>query len=246
VIAWELIAQRPLFPTGNDASTLLAIVNHEAPRLGSVRADVPPALEAAVAHALARDPRRRCPTAAAFARQIEAACGGDLELADREEVAACVKRLLGPELAERRAASAARLEQRRRPEGAVEPLRTETASVASVRLPWAVERRSARVRLLLGGAVAVAVVAVWASRGPSSPPEPPPRPAATEQEPAAAASPQPPAPSPSTAEEEAPPSPPITAAVPVVKPPKGAAPAAKKPKEKLPALVPNPYSSAPR
>jgi serine/threonine-protein kinase len=105
VVAWEIVARRPLFGRANDASVLLDVVSHDAPRLRSIDPDLPAELDDAVAAALERDPRHRVPTAEALADALERACrGSDLELADTREVAEAVALVAGPRLAERRQA----------------------------------------------------------------------------------------------------------------------------------------------
>jgi serine/threonine protein kinase len=59
VVLWEALAGRRLFHADNDAATIQNVVEAEIPSLRSLRSDVPPALDAAVSEALARDPRRR-------------------------------------------------------------------------------------------------------------------------------------------------------------------------------------------
>ncbi len=86
VIAWEVL-------TGEEARTWL----DEPPRT-NVSVD----LDAAVAAALRIDREPRTASAAAFARELAAAARDAGMLAETEEVAALVNRLVGPELAKRR------------------------------------------------------------------------------------------------------------------------------------------------
>jgi serine/threonine-protein kinase len=99
VVAWELLAGERLYP-GNDTATLLSLVRSVPPRLRTVRPEIPDALDDAVAQALQPDPAGRLPTAEALRERLHAAFS---ELADRAEVGAYVKNLLGEEIAERRA-----------------------------------------------------------------------------------------------------------------------------------------------
>lgn len=103
VMAWEIVCRRRLHPSGNDASTLLAIVNEDAPRTRAFAPDAPSELEDVIASALSRDVRRRVATAEALADAIERAVSGtSLALADAKEVREAVQRIAGPKLAERR------------------------------------------------------------------------------------------------------------------------------------------------
>jgi serine/threonine protein kinase len=70
VVLWEALAGRRLFHADNDAATMHNVVHAEIPALRSLRQDVPPALEAAVAEALARDPRRRPARASELAARL--------------------------------------------------------------------------------------------------------------------------------------------------------------------------------
>lgn len=100
VVAWELAASHRLYPSADDASVLYRILEEPAPHLSTLRRDIPPALDQAVAKALAKMPSGRFPTAAAFARCLEAA---GLEIASAEEVGIAVRRTAGERLTSRRA-----------------------------------------------------------------------------------------------------------------------------------------------
>jgi eukaryotic-like serine/threonine-protein kinase len=102
IIAWELVAGRKLHPDDNDVGTLLRVVTQTPPRVSTVAPDVPRGIDDAIAWALTMDPAERCPTAAAFAQSITAACRANGLLADTLEVSAYVERLVGPKLAQRR------------------------------------------------------------------------------------------------------------------------------------------------
>jgi hypothetical protein len=75
VTVYELLAGEPPF-TGPTAPAVLVKQTAEPPRpLADVRPGTPPALSAAVARALDKDPQRRFPTCAEFARAVLAALG---------------------------------------------------------------------------------------------------------------------------------------------------------------------------
>ncbi|MEJ7731327.1 MAG: serine/threonine-protein kinase [Polyangiaceae bacterium] len=114
VIAWEICAGRRLHEEGNDAATLLEIVSRPPPRLRTLRSDLPAALDDAVARALALEPGRRPDTAAGLARALRDACGSEIDIADADEVARYVRRLVEPKLLARKKAATEILELRRR------------------------------------------------------------------------------------------------------------------------------------
>jgi serine/threonine-protein kinase len=99
VLAWELLAGRRLHPS-SDVSTMFEIVQKPPPRLRSVRAEIAPALDEAVAEALRMEVRERCPTASRFAARLVDA---GAEVASPAEVAAYVARAVGQRLETRRA-----------------------------------------------------------------------------------------------------------------------------------------------
>ena len=123
IVAWEIMAGRHLRETADEIVMMYQIAHVPAPRLGASGVDVPVELDLAIARALMIDPSARCSTAAAFTRTLEA---GGVEIASPEEVAAYVRRFLGPELAQRRARIAEILE-----------LRREGARIASLSAPQA-------------------------------------------------------------------------------------------------------------
>ena len=141
VVAWELLAGRPLHPSQNDAVTLLKIVTEEPPRLSTVRSDIPPELEDAVAHALTIDLDIRCPDAATFARELATAChNARLRIAEAGEVGAHVAALVGGKLKERRERVAEILELR----GRMDRLATTAHEMAAITPAATVESRAAR------------------------------------------------------------------------------------------------------
>lgn len=141
VVAWELLAGRPLHPSQNDAVTLLKIVTEEPPRLSTVRSDIPPELEDAVAHALTIDLEIRCPDAATFARELATAChNARLRIAEAGEVGAHVAALVGGKLKERRERVAEILELR----GRMDRLATTALEMAAITPAATVESRAAR------------------------------------------------------------------------------------------------------
>jgi hypothetical protein len=69
----ELLTAQRLFQRDTQVATLHALLEPTQPNVASVRADCPPALDAAISRALARDPALRTPTAQAFADELRAA-----------------------------------------------------------------------------------------------------------------------------------------------------------------------------
>jgi serine/threonine-protein kinase len=70
VVLWEMLARRPLH-TGELGQLMHRIVNDDAPRLSSVREDVPAELDAVVARALSREREERYTTALAMCDALE-------------------------------------------------------------------------------------------------------------------------------------------------------------------------------
>jgi protein kinase-like protein len=74
-VLFEAIAGRPPFTRETEIATLYAHLEQDPPALSSVAAGSPPALDAVVAKALAKDPSERYATAGAFARDARGAIG---------------------------------------------------------------------------------------------------------------------------------------------------------------------------
>ena len=72
VVLWELLAGDVPFVGENFVAVALRHVNEPPPSLRERRPDVTPRLEAAVDRALAKDPARRFPSMAAFAKELRA------------------------------------------------------------------------------------------------------------------------------------------------------------------------------
>jgi serine/threonine-protein kinase len=78
VVLWELLAGEVPFVGENFVAIALRHVNEPPPSLRERRPDVSPRLEAAVDRALAKDPGRRFPSMAAFAKELRA-CLAEVE-----------------------------------------------------------------------------------------------------------------------------------------------------------------------
>jgi hypothetical protein len=78
VVLWELLAGDVPFVGENFVAVALRHVNEPPPSLRERRPDVTPRLEASVARALAKDPGRRFPSMAAFAKELRA-CLAEVE-----------------------------------------------------------------------------------------------------------------------------------------------------------------------
>lgn len=78
IVLWEVLAQRRLISAPDPAGKIAQIANLEVPSLRELRGtgaqgdEVPPALEAVIARALAREPEARFETAEEMARALEA------------------------------------------------------------------------------------------------------------------------------------------------------------------------------
>jgi hypothetical protein len=97
VVLWEMLAGRRLFRHSDSPAAWDSILSGEIPPPSRFNPDVPPALDAAVLTAIARDRARRFPTAQAFANAIAVA----LPPPGRPQIAAWVQQVSGDMLAER-------------------------------------------------------------------------------------------------------------------------------------------------
>src|SRR5262249_29983134 len=125
VVAWQLVAGRPLYPKGEDVVMGIRILNERAPSLREVVPETPPALADAIASALEHELRARCPPAEELGRRIAEA----VPLASQAEVSAYVTERTEDILRER----GARAAERRRQESSrtLETEKTQTAVAAS-------------------------------------------------------------------------------------------------------------------
>jgi serine/threonine-protein kinase len=104
VMAWEILAEQPLFAADNELAMLLRIASDPVPLLSEARPDLGTAFDAALSAALTRDVAERCPDARELAQRLRAACDrAGLAIAGTEAVAETVQRLAGAKLAERAA-----------------------------------------------------------------------------------------------------------------------------------------------
>ena len=85
VILWELLTLQRLFKRDAPAETILALVNQPVAAPSSIARDVPPALDAVVLKALARDPAERFATARELARALERTLPSGTSAADVAE-----------------------------------------------------------------------------------------------------------------------------------------------------------------
>ncbi len=99
IVLWELLTGSPLFVRANEAATIHAIMNDPVPPVRRTRPDVPAALEAIVARALARAPAERYPTAEAMQLELEAFLDGQPRC-DARALGRILEELFGPTRAE--------------------------------------------------------------------------------------------------------------------------------------------------
>src|SRR5262249_29887569 len=74
IVLWETLTGKRLFAADNDGGTILNVLDKTVAPPGSMRADVPPEMDAVVLRALARDPAKRYATARDMAIALEASC----------------------------------------------------------------------------------------------------------------------------------------------------------------------------
>jgi eukaryotic-like serine/threonine-protein kinase len=128
VIAWELIAGRRLYEGSEEDVGLIFRIGTETPaRLRSVRPDVPPKIDEAVARALMPNKEERFATAAEFAKELgRALASSGIQLADATEVGEHVEQAVGARLSERRRRGAEVFELRKKLGRMTEPLEPMT------------------------------------------------------------------------------------------------------------------------
>lgn len=73
IMLWELVTQRKLFHADNDIALLEAVRNPQIVAPSTIAPDIPPALDAVIMKALARDASERPPTMAAFRTELSKA-----------------------------------------------------------------------------------------------------------------------------------------------------------------------------
>lgn len=98
VLTWELIARQRLYRSDDDVATLLSIVTEQPPRLSHVLPQIPKVLDEAVSSALQPVLDNRCPTAEEFRARLEKAWAAADGMADADELAQFMQRVVGPEL----------------------------------------------------------------------------------------------------------------------------------------------------
>jgi serine/threonine-protein kinase len=76
IVLYEILTGQSLFGTGTDAMTVMRVSKADVPDVRLLRPDLPPLATAVLATALARDPERRFPNAAAFATELRGLLGG--------------------------------------------------------------------------------------------------------------------------------------------------------------------------
>jgi serine/threonine-protein kinase len=86
-VLFEMVTGTPPFRRDNEYATMYAHTSEPPPPLSSVVPEVPPALNAVVSRALAKDPEERFPSAGDMARAVEASVAGQPLLAPERTVA---------------------------------------------------------------------------------------------------------------------------------------------------------------
>jgi serine/threonine-protein kinase len=107
VVAWETLTGERLFVSEQILDTLRRVVSEDIPPPSTVSKDVPSALDAVLARALARDPAQRYQTAKEFATALSGAMTSLGLHTSMEEIGALVQERAGDELEARKNALAA-------------------------------------------------------------------------------------------------------------------------------------------
>jgi serine/threonine protein kinase len=106
VVAWELLAGQRLFQRKHELDMLRAVQMCDVPPLKRARADVPPALAAAIETALAPRPEERWATAAVMARALAAGMASLGAAPSTARVRATMARLFGADAADKKLSNA--------------------------------------------------------------------------------------------------------------------------------------------
>jgi serine/threonine-protein kinase len=190
VVLWELIAGRPMFEAETDVALFGKAMRGPTQRVSEFAPDISPALDTAIWRALARDPRRRYPSARAFADALVDAYGA----VDHGWVAEWMRERAGA-LLEQRQATVRDLLARDRDADDVDTITTVSQPVDVTSAPMMIDGPPARKRNyvqmgLLGFVAAGATVAIlmFATSNRAEPPPPP----LTQPEPVAMPAPPPP------------------------------------------------------
>jgi serine/threonine-protein kinase len=105
VVLYELTTSRRLFKGRHDMHTLELVTRYPILLPSRQKPDYPPELERIVMRALERDPKLRYPSAAAFAEDLKEFLSEQQILVPRSGVAGLLKRVLGPNIEQRRRAA---------------------------------------------------------------------------------------------------------------------------------------------
>jgi serine/threonine protein kinase len=98
----ELLTGRRVFEKDSEVSVLMAMISQPIPPPSSIRADVPPAIDAVVMRAVEKDRRRRYPSAAAMREDLDRFLTGSVSAPGISQLSAFMLGLFGPEQAARR------------------------------------------------------------------------------------------------------------------------------------------------
>ncbi len=161
IVLWEALTGRRAFDAENPLAMLTRVVMEPLAAPSSIALGLPPAVDAVVLTATAKDPAERFPTALAFAQALEHV----LPPAPKQAVAAWLEDVAGPKLAKR----AARFREASRENGAArlplpsgEELGTSPDAVPFTTITSA-RRRGTAIGIALGVVGLVAVLLVLAS-----------------------------------------------------------------------------------
>jgi serine/threonine-protein kinase len=176
VVLWELIAGRPMFEAETDVALFGKAMRGPTQRVSEFAPDISPALDTAIWRALARDPRRRYPTARAFADALVEAYGA----VDHGWVAEWMRERAGALLQERQATVRDLLVIERGDPENVETITTVSGPIDVASAPMMIDAPPARRRNyvqmgLLGFTAAGATVGalLFATSNQAEPPPPP-------------------------------------------------------------------------
>jgi DNA-binding beta-propeller fold protein YncE/predicted Ser/Thr protein kinase len=157
-VFFHLITGQVPFPRDDDVARLYAHLQEPPPRPSQFREGIPPSLDGVTARAMTKDPAERYPSAGDFARAAQAALTGEPTLHPERSVATG---MAAPTVVVDRGDRAPTAPLPRTAAAPPPPLESTRKQGLGARIPSATGRSRTRRRnqLLLGGALATAVVA---------------------------------------------------------------------------------------
>jgi serine/threonine-protein kinase len=173
-VLFEMVAGKPPFRRENEYATMYAHTSEPPPALTTLAPGAPPALDAVIARALAKEPDDRFPSAGDFARAVSAASAGQAPAEPERTVAVgrAAPAPVPPTVAQPHPVYGYGID----PQQAAPPPPSypTTALPPDRRNPWPAVLAVLAVLLVAGGIAAALLISKGDSSSPQPPPNPPP------------------------------------------------------------------------